>query len=606
MDGKLNVNINIEGTPILHFSSFTLEQRFNAHHYFELRFNNDQQGVPGMISLERSRNFIGKSLTIQFDNGNGQQQQFTGKVTKVELSQSHGFHGTVIVSGYSPTVLIDRGPDLGSYLAKDLSAIIRKATEDAPSNDLKMQLNPTRKSPVDYIIQYRESDFEFLNRLSAEYHEWFFYDGQNLNFGKPDKQEEVALTYGRDVHSIQYSMRVAPLKGKRFAYHPKSDQIFEAEAKGNAKGPADLAHAVSASNDLYGRTYSQPLAVRIDNKQEIDTFVDNEDKANSADLLQIMGSGDNPGVGLGRVVNISMSVRDNTDFSISQLGKFLVTSVYHQLDGVGHYTNTFEGITADAERIPIQEYDKPFADMQLATVMENDDPDKQGRIKVQFKWECNCNDATEWLRVVSPNAGNGETGGNRGFFVVPEKGDQVVVAFEEGNIARPMVLGSVFSGKTANSGGFSNSGTKAFNSRKGSTLTFDDKDHFLMLQTDATNQVKIEKSGNKVSITAADQIVFTTGDSSITMLKDGSITIKGKKFVNIEGTTEQVQLHSDKLIDVNGKQKIALGTDCKLIETKATKISSTSDTLHEMNAKTMTMKGDTITDIKGATLNLNC
>src|SRR5687767_3110832 len=141
MEGKLNVQINIEDTPILHFSSFTLEQRFNAHHYFELRFNHDEMGAPGIISLDRSRSFMGKSITVQFGKAEGEEQLFTGKVTRVELTQSHGYHGTLIVSGYSPSILIDRGPDLGSYLNKDLSAVIRKATEDAPENDLKIQLN---------------------------------------------------------------------------------------------------------------------------------------------------------------------------------------------------------------------------------------------------------------------------------------------------------------------------------------------------------------------------------------------------------------------------------------------------------------------------------
>jgi type VI secretion system secreted protein VgrG len=513
MEGKLNVQINIEDTPILHFSSFTLEQRFNAHHYFELRFNHDEMGAPGIISLEKSRSFMGKSITVQFGKTAGQEQLFTGKVTRVELSQSHGYHGTLIVSGYSPSILIDRGPDLGSYLNKDLTAVIRKATEDAPENDLNIQLNPSRKEPVDYLIQYRESDYEFLNRLSAEYHEWFFYDGVKLHFGKPDEQEEVKLVYGRDLHSLQYAMQVAPLRSRKFAYNPKEDQLFKSEAKAAPGGQPDLAHAVNASNELYSKIYSQPLQVRIDSKKEIDSYVQNEEKANMADLLQVTASGDNPQVGLGKIVDVSMSVKESLNFTLQQLGRFLVTGIYHHLDGVGHYYHTFEAILADSERIPVKEYDKPLADMQLAMVEDNEDPKGQGRVKVKFKWECNCNDVSEWLRVVSPNAGSSDkVSKNRGFTFVPEKGDQVVVAFEEGNIARPLVLGSVYHGMSGGGGGASNA-VKSLSTRSGATVMLDDSKGSVVVK---------DPSGN---------VLTMHGDGSITLSAPKSFTINTKDFI---------------------------------------------------------------------------
>ncbi|RAJ88083.1 uncharacterized protein involved in type VI secretion and phage assembly [Chitinophaga dinghuensis] len=557
MEGKLQVTINIEGTPILHFSTFTLEQRFNAHHYFELRFNHDEQGAPGMISLEKSRGFMGKSITVQFGSELGKEQLFVGKVTRVELSQSHGYHGTLIISGYSPSILIDRGPDLGSYLNKDLSGIIRKATEDAPSNELNLTLNPARKEPIDYMIQYRESDYDFINRLSAEYHEWFFYDGSKLHFGKPDKLEEVKLVYGRDVNSLQYAMQVAPLKSRKFAYKPAEDELFKAEAKAAASGQPDLAHAVNASNELYSKVYSQPTNVRIDTKKDMDTFVDNEDKANIADLLQITATGDNPQVAIGKIVDVGMSVKEVLNFNVQQLGRFLVTAIYHHLDGVGHYYHTFEGITADAEKIPVRDYDKPFADMQLAIVEDNADPKGQGRVKVKFKWDCSCNDASEWLRVVTPDAGSSDkVSKNRGFTFVPEKGDQVLVAFEEGNTARPLVLGSVFHGKTGGGGGAAN-GVKSLTTRSGSTVTLDDNKGSVTVK-DPSGNVLIMHGDGTVTLNAPQKMVINTTDfvlnasNSVTINAqpgeqgggDGTVTISAKKSISGTADTEDISLTS--------------------------------------------------------------
>ena len=293
MEKKLIAEINIEDKEITHFASFTLKQAFNEHHYFELRFNHDQMGAPGLISLDDSRDFVGKTLTASFGHSPEGMQNFVGLVSKVELSQSHGYHGVLIVSGYSPTILIDRGPDLGSYLDKDLNEIVKLATKDTPANDLKVVANAARSSSIDYIIQYKESDFAFLNRLSAEYHEWFFYDGKQLNFGKPNTQKEIALFYGRDVQEMQYAMEIAPIKNKRFSYNPKQNEMLLSESTGKVEGTPDLSHAVKASNLTFSKTFNQPSLIRVDNGNDIKNLVENEEKANTSELLKVTAKGDN-------------------------------------------------------------------------------------------------------------------------------------------------------------------------------------------------------------------------------------------------------------------------------------------------------------------------
>jgi len=534
METKIKIDISIEGTPITHFSSFNLDQRFNEHHTFQLRFNHDQIENTNKITLERSKDFIGKNLTVQFGRGEDYEHQFIGKITRVEIAQSHGFQGDIVVSGFSPSILIDRGPDLGSYLNKDLKTIVEKATADAPQNDLSMNIAPTYKSPIDYIIQYRESDFEFINRLSAEYHEWFYYDGMKLNFGKPAKLDEATLIYGRDLHSLQYGMQIAPLNYKKFSYHSQQDELLSSQPSGNSGGSPDLSHAIDASNQVYSKRYNEPLEVRVNSQKEIDTFVNDEHKAIVSELLSIMGNGDNPRVKLGSIVSISTSMRGITGFEVQDFGKFLVTAVYHQLDGVGHYQNTFEGVSADSEKLSVKQAQKPSPDMQLAIVTDNDDPQKQGRIKVQFKWQCTSNDVTEWLRVMTPDAGTSDkVSRNRGFVFVPEKGDQVIVAFEEGNIARPVVLGSVFHGKSGIGGGGGNN-SKSLSSKSGHSLNLNDAGGITFIDKSKLNHIEIDGE-SKITVTADKTIKLVTGESSITLNSNGTIDIVGK-IINIQGT----------------------------------------------------------------------
>ncbi|NTD99928.1 type IV secretion protein Rhs [Agrobacterium tumefaciens] len=608
MEQKLITEINIEDKAITHFASFSLQQAFNSHHYFELRFNHDQMGAPGLINLDDSRDFVGKTLSASFGYSPEKLQYFSGLVTRVELAQSHGYHGVLIVSGYSPTILIDRGEDLGSYLDKDLNDIVKLATNDTPANDLKIVANASRTASIDYLIQYKESDWEFLNRLSAEYHEWLYYDGQQLNFGKPDQQKDIALFYGRDVHNLQYAMEVSPIKNKRFAYNPKQNKILESESSGQTDGNPDLAHAIKASNLMYSKTFNQPSMIRVDNDGDIKSHVENEEKAHISELLKVNASGDNAQLGIGTLAEITMSIRQEITFATESLGRFLITSITHNLDGTGKYHNTFEGVVSTTERILVKNYDKPNPDMQLADVIDNADPQGNGRIKVKFKWACKTNDVTEWLRVITPDAGSSDkVSKNRGFVFIPEKGDQVAVTFEEGNIARPIVLGSVFHGESG-SGGSASNNSKSLTSKSGHTVQLDDGGGMTIKDKD-DNLIVLDGEGNismhsKVSIT----ISCGAGESAasaISLDKDGNISMKAKNITALGSELISMGSGAAKGDSFNGSgfsldpKNVSIGAKDKLSLSgeKSVEASSEGGTIK------LKSKGDTI--IAGEKVNIN-
>ncbi len=605
MEHKLITEINIEDKAITHFASFSLQQAFNSHHYFELRFNHDQMGAPGLINLDDSRGFVGKTLTASFGYSQEQLQNFMGLVTRVELAQSHGYHGVLIVSGYSPTILIDRGEDLGSYLDKDLNDIVKLATNETPANDLKIVANASRQSTIDYLIQYKESDWEFLNRLSAEYHEWLYYDGQQLNFGKPDDKKDIALFYGRDVHNLQYAMEVSPIKNKRFAYNPKEDEMLQSESSGKADGNPDLAHAIQASNAMYSKTFNQPSLIRVDNNSDIKSHVDNDEKAHVSELLKVNASGDNAELGIGTLAEITMSIRQQAAFATESLGRFLITSINHNIDGTGKYHNTFEGVVADTERILVKNYEKPSPDMQLADVIDNADPQGNGRIKVKFKWECKTNDVTEWLRVISPDAGSSDkVSKNRGFVFIPEIGDQVAVSFEEGNVARPIVLGSVFHGKNG-SGGSASNNSKSLTSKSGHTFTMDDGAGMIMRDKDS-NFIELDGAGKAVFETK-ESITIRCGESSIFMDKTGKIIIKGKDILTIG---ENIGNSASTSIGIgvgpeDGTPTSGIAIESLTLDIGTTTLSMSGETEANLASKKVNVGGETVTNISSGTINLN-
>jgi type VI secretion system secreted protein VgrG len=586
MKKQFKVSISIDGEPINQFTSFLLEQKFNSHHVFTLRYNLYMAGVPKTVSLDQSRDYIGKNLTIQFGNLGEDENIFVGTVTRVEFVQSHGYLGEIELTGYSPTILIDRGPDIGSYLNQDLTSIIKKATNDVPDNDLSISINNVKPEPIDYLIQYLESDFEFLNRLSSQYHEMFYYDGVKVQFGKPNKFKEVKIVYGRDLHTIQYGMNVAPLNYRKFSYNSVHDQIFSSQPKSGSAGSQDLSHAISASKMVYSKVYSQPLHVRIDNQKDIDSFVQNEQSGLISQLVKLSGSGDNPYVGIGRVLDISMSQREEVSFVTTDFGKFLVTGISHHIDGVGHYHHTFEAIPADSEHIAV-ESPLPLADIQVATVLDNNDPLKQGRIKVKFNWDCTNNDPTEWLRVVTPNAGQGVRGTNRGFFAIPEEGDQVLIGFEEGNVARPIVMGSVYNNSNVDSSKQIQNHLKSITTRSGHLIEFDDHNDSQGIRiTDIRNNViHIDTSTDSITITALENMTLNAKNMKINVEEDLNVQVgKDMRTQVSQNNTQNTGKHHSLQANTIGEQAKAT------IDVKAKKITETADEVQiNSNSENMTL-----------------
>lgn len=128
--------------------------------------------------------------------------------------------------------------------------------------------------------------------------------------------------------------------------------------------------------------------------------------------------------------------------------------------------------------------------MVTATVTHLDDPGGQGRVRLSYPWLHEDSEST-WARVVSPMAGP-----DRGMVFRPEVGDEVLVAFEHGDMRRPYVLGALWNGQDAmpeDRGADADNDVRLIKSRSGHLIVFDD--------TDGSERITItDQSGNKVEL----------------------------------------------------------------------------------------------------------
>lgn len=80
-----------------------------------------------------------------------------------------------------------------------------------------------------------------------------------------------------------------------------------------------------------------------------------------------------------------------------------------------------------------------FDGVQQATIEDNKDPKRLGRVRVKYGWQDGNSAATPWLKVLTPLATV-----NGGVCFVPQKGDKCLVGYRNGNIEQPYIAGATF------------------------------------------------------------------------------------------------------------------------------------------------------------------
>ena len=610
MQNQVIADIEIEDKKIDYYSSVIIRQQFNEHHEFAIRIKYDVLEKVGSFSLNNAQKMIGKTAIIKLKQASLSDEtvyEFRGLICEITLEQSDNFTRDLVLKGYSPTILLENGPHLASFYKKNLKQIAEQLTESMTQNNFSVKLNPQHKATLKYICQYKESGFHFLNRLSSDFSEWFYYDGKDLFFGKPSSSPNIEIIYGEDVHNIQFTLRMVPMTFNSYSYLSKDDSFISQKSPSGVDGLDQYGdYVLKESNKVFSQAVISPSRQRVENKSELEAFVKKQKTAMAADLEVLTGSSTNPGLCIGAVANVKVSMLEENSFKKDDWGKYLITSVEHHVTENGKYYNNFEGISSGIEVLPVKNTIMPIAEPQIATVKDNKDPDKKGRVRVQMLWQQPNDEKTDWLRVMTPDAGGGKDGAsNRGLVLIPEVGDQVLVCFRYNDPDRPFVMGSMFHGKNAGGGGDGNK-SKSLTSLSGSKVSLDG--NAINVVDAAGNKISLDGGGNIV-VNCSAKITLECGGSKITMDSGGKIEITGTEVtINgsskaimkstaafiAEGTTAKVEGVS---IEIKGDAKVDVSSPATTVKADANlKLSSSG---------VVDVEGSAMTNVKGGVVNLN-
>jgi type VI secretion system secreted protein VgrG len=596
--------LEIDGKKVEHFSRITLRQAFNEHHEFTIRLNHDIMEDSGSFSLSNAQKNIGKSTVIRLQKTaliTELAYEFRGIICEVRMEQSGRSNTDLVLVGYSPTIVLENGRNLASFYQSDLQKIVTKLTKPVEQFNCAVEIQTQYKKPVNYICQYRESSFHFLNRLSSEFSEFFYYTGKAVHFGKLDSDAKtIDVAYGEDISSMELALRMSPMVFSNYAYLSKENKVEKYDAPKDVDGLGEYAsYVLKESNNVFSESVTSPSRQRIESKSDLENFVKKQKAALAAELEILTGSSHNPEICIGGIIDVKISKPDNNNFIKEDYGKFLVTRIEHFISENGKYYNTFEAVPSNIEVLPVTNIIMPTAEPQIAIVKDNNDPDGMGRVRVQMLWQQG-NDMTDWIRVMTPDAGGGKGGAkNRGLVVIPETGDQVLICFRYNDPDRPFVMGSMFHGKSGGGGGGGNK-SKSLTVLSGATITLDGD---AIAITDAgSNNVKLDGKGN-IEINSTATIKLKCGDSSIELKKDGTILIDGKT-IDITGTNKVDIVSGQASFKADGKSGDAKmdGINAVVTGTAEGKVTGVKATL---TGTQTTVNGTGITDIKGGMIMLN-
>ncbi len=183
-----------------------------------------------------------------------------------------------------------------------------------------------------------------------------------------------------------------------------------------------------------------------------------------------------------------------------------------------------------------------IAGVVFGVVTNNQDPDGLGRVKLRFPWLSDADEST-WARVASPMAGNG-----RGLYFLPEVDDEVLVAFEHGDLHFPFVLGALWNGKDKppadNADG--KNALRLIRSRSGHLVRLNDED--------GKEKIEIIDKSEKNSI------VFDTATNTITITSDKDISLSAPQgTIKLEARKVEIKASADARLEAGTGMDLTAG-----------------------------------------------
>ncbi|KQT24188.1 hypothetical protein ASG22_09235 [Chryseobacterium sp. Leaf405] len=513
--------IYIDGKEFKGSCQIEIIQHTGNHDTFTITTPDDNFDSFSGYVMENSKNLSGKNISILFKRYGEDRQTFRGIIGKVENSKNEGGgYGKLIITGFSPSILLESGKDCQSFENKTLEQIIKQITSEYPNEAHIVTEILNTKHNLPYTVQYKETDYEFIKRLAILHGEYFYYNGESLVFGNK-VQPIITLEEGSDLIDVQFELKVKPQDFSYISYDSVSGNIISKDSSQVQKQYKEnpfQAVQINSSNKIF-RKKPQMYFNHTDTESGLNEAVRKE-KEKRENLVSAKGKSKDPALKIGGRAKL-------IDINDKAMETYRIIEIKHYYDGNTYY-NEFVGIP-DLFTAPYQDNDAvPFGEIQSARVLDNNDPDGMGRVRVQFPWQLAKNEKTPWLRLIQPHSGSG-----KGFHFIPEISEEVLVGFESNNAEKPFVMGTHYNGKETSGYGTSDNSIKAIHTRSGTKIILNDAEGSVFIEDPSGNTYLMDGQGN-INVNAPKNMTFTAGeDINITAGKNMNTNIGNNQTTSV-------------------------------------------------------------------------
>ncbi len=456
----------------------------------------------------------------------------------------------------------------------------------------------------EYILQLNQTNWEFLLSRAQLNGYQIRVDEKNLYFKKAEStssQPLIELKYGDDLTSFE--PRICSMgqlqKMSVTGWDPKKKEAITSAVTSvsqsfvgvgySSKGSATAQKAFSSYENF---VTDYPISTANEAKALAESrLLESESAFVQATGICPVG---NPQIRAGVVLNIKNL---GTRFS----GKYLVTEARHEwANGIYKVHFSVNGFSDPTTAHLLASGVRHEGDIKrqwgvvTALVTSLDDPDKEGKVKIKYPWMPKNSGAeieSYWARIAVPSAGN-----ERGMMFLPEVNDEVLVAFEQGDVNRPFIVGALWNGKDKppkgteeiHKGGKVNQ--RVIRSRTGHAVILDD--------TQGKEQIIIQDKTDKNKIT------FNSTDKSITFECDGDLIFKAKGKVTVD-SGQDFTLTSKGAMSFDSKQKALIKAVTSELALEPAG-STLKGTMVDIAGNTKTsLKGNAMVEIQGGMVKIN-
>lgn len=571
---------------------------------------------------------LGKPLGFSMALATGGKRHFHGIVSRILFDDEQSRLRVEVVP---PLWLLSRSSDCRVYAKKTIRQITEAVFVAHRITDYRIDLTK-EYPPFEVCVQYRETTLNFLLRLWEQ-------EGIAFSFEAQAGKSVLVLTDANPSGALQQTHTVPRRKPAVGEVWPDSDAVYSMTharqlvpaqytltARNWATPGADLTvheptstlagPAVGEMYDL-GEYGTNPQGQRY-----VTLRMEEEEVARRVHT----GSGNVRDFSPGFRFKVASEPKSPLKLPLPSAVSYLITSVEHHAAApaageAASYRNTFTCLPDSVAFRPPRATPKPVVQgVHYATVVNAKgessskagaevEAEADGRVRIRFHWDRSpVAEGLVLVRVSQAWAGHGFGG-----WFLPRIGQEVVVAFEEGDPDRPVIIGMVYGdakampfdlGKSKTVSGIRTHSSRDDDSTHGNELSFEDAAGKEEVRLHAEGSLEVYVKRDERKLVDHDQTVFVLGSQTERVDKDRKALVKGSSTERVDG---------DQAVDIGGGLAQQVGGSVSLSSGGEIHIKAGTKLILEADSQLSLVVGGNYVDIatggvsvNGAKIKLNC